>query len=1047
MSNPCIEAHASDSVKKRYNDLIGEGVSEREAAIKAATEEHQTLFNELNKFKESIGVKLTKDQKTYVSPDNSAKVKEITDTYNAKIEEAKKIANEEAQVAQDTNPPTVKGKEQPLVTDIAPETKSGEKGKEPPPAEPTDTVGEGKDDIGGITHAANEVRRMDRKLPEYEKEPQKFEQWNNEAEQKIKDGYDVEKLMDEIQNGKDPNPVENAIRKIYIATLDAEIAKNPTNALLAKQKRFIEIGDLANSRAGRNLVSLKGEGSPLSTISDFYVAKMDALGAEVLTESQKAEVKKQYENVQKTNEEAALKIQKLQEENAKLRAEAEIRKAKSTTKRDKKDFVKEREDIKKSILDKWNKAKNVGIVADPSKDLLMDIAPDVAKLMKSYIQEGVVKLEEIVTKIHEELKGYIPNITEKNINDIIAGQYDKPRETKGDLLAKLRGIKDKKSEEAVKIQARIKAGDFDPPKKIVSWVDNPEIKKNFPKEYNAALDAIKAKEDARHEFDIALLRDQMARRTLGEKGTDFLSKAAGTVKAITTGIDDSAVAIQTYVSMLVRPRTGVKAFYQHIRQGASQKKFDRWLSALHNSPDFKEMRDMGLDITEPSSLKEREKEEIFNNRFSGTIKIKGKEYKILDAPLKPFERAFTTLGNVTRVVGYRTMADKYKQEGYTIEKDPELFKSLAKRLNTETGRGDVNEYVEMANKVVTMGIWSPKLMAQKFNILGISDLASLVLSKAGTKGYYRQLHPKERLAAIGDVAQFATTVMALSYGFALAFGGTVDDDPLSSTYLDVKLDNGKSYNFSGGFSGYIKAISQFIMGKKNKDGKSKDVNRLETAGRFFRGKTPPLTSGALDLAAGKNFMGQPTDPLTELKDLAPISLKGIASQIQNDGTSSFFTQGIPTFFGFGVKNEKDYQKLDYTDEELKDPILKYYADKKINFPELSPDKIVTKEVNNKPVEKLSDYDQQTQDEYIKIKKKYIKEGLQELKDGYVTIYKDEDGGVSIPSENDDLTDLTEVAFKDLTQEQLQYLVSQVSRKATIKTKEEIDLKTKKKKQQ
>ncbi len=340
MSNPCIEAHASDSVKKRYNDLIGEGVSEREAAIKAATEEHQTLFNELNKFKESIGVKLTKDQKTYVSPDNSAKVKEITDTYNAKIEEAKKIANEEAQVAQDTNPPTVKGKEQPLVTDIAPETKSGEKGKEPPPAEPTDTVGEGKDDIGGITHAANEVRRMDRKLPEYEKEPQKFEQWNNEAEQKIKDGYDVEKLMDEIQNGKDPNPVENAIRKIYIATLDAEIAKNPTNALLAKQKRFIEIGDLANSRAGRNLVSLKGEGSPLSTISDFYVAKMDALGAEVLTESQKAEVKKQYENVQKTNEEAALKIQKLQEENAKLRAEAEIRKAKSTTKRDKKDFVK-----------------------------------------------------------------------------------------------------------------------------------------------------------------------------------------------------------------------------------------------------------------------------------------------------------------------------------------------------------------------------------------------------------------------------------------------------------------------------------------------------------------------------------------------------------------------------------------------------------------------------------------------------------------------------------------------------------------------------------
>jgi hypothetical protein len=401
----------------------------------------------------------------------------------------------------------------------------------------------------------------------------------------------------------------------------------------------------------------------------------------------------------------------------------------------------------------------------------------------------------------------------------------------------------------------------------------------------------------------------MARRTLSEKATDNLSKAAGTVKAVVTGIDDSAFAIQTYMSILRRPRTGATAFKLHIEHALSQKKFNRWLAALHSSSDWKFMKDAGLDVTEPQSLKEREKEEIFNNRFNGTIKIKGKEYKLIDAPLKPFERAFTTLGNVTRVVGFRTISKKYIKEGHTWENSPELFKSLAKRLNTETGRGALNEYVEMANKVVTMGIWSPRLMAMKFNILGISDLASLVLSKVGTKGYYRQLHPKERLEAIRDVAQFAVTVMALSYGVALMAGGNLDTDPLSSTFMNVVLPNGKSYNFTGGFSGYIRSICQMVAGKKHEDGATTKVNPLQTAGRFFRGKTPPLTSAALNMASGKTFMGQPTTPLNEAKNvLLPISLKGIEQEIERDGAQSFFTEGIPTFFGFNVTDQRDYEK-------------------------------------------------------------------------------------------------------------------------------------------
>jgi hypothetical protein len=891
------------------------------------------------------------------------------------IEEGKtEQKNETAQESVEGDKP-VSSKEESVVREVPTETSEG--AKEPPKDTETKVVVDGEGNIGGITHAANEVRRKDRALPEYQREPETFEKWNNEAENAIKEGYDVEGLIDRIEKGHDPTPVENSIRKIYQATLDAEISKNPTDALLAQQKRVIEAGDLANSRAGRNLVSLKGENSPLSSLSDFYVAKMEAAGVGKLTEQQKKETKEAFDKVQKADENANAALEAYREEISRLKAENELLKQKKEPKK-KGDFAQQRKDAVEGAREALKKLRTgeAGLtVRIPLVNELVAIAPHVKKYVGSLIGEGAYTLKEVVSKAYNEFKDILEGITEKDIHNIIAGEHNPERPTRNELAAKMRDLRDEayyinklerllagtepKSEKKKVIRNRqieelkqkisdfkkaeaeslkepkeqvdadlkklnaikkrnekqteeildkIKKGDFET-KKRIPFLEDPEMQKKFPKEYKAALDAIVKKEEARHEFDIALLRDEMARRNWKEKAGGLLDKTVGTAKAVVTGIDDSAVAIQTYMSLLRRPRTGITALRLHAAHAFSQNKFNRWLAALHNSSDFKFMKDAGLDVTEPQSLKEREKEEIFSNRFSGTIKIKGKEYKLIDAPLKPFERAFTTLGNVTRVVGFRTIAEKYMKEGYTWEKDPELFKSLANRLNTETGRGKQNEYIENASKIITKGIWSPRLMAAKFNILGISDLSSIFLSKAGTKGYYRQLHPKERLAAIRDVAQFAVTVMALSYGLAIAYGGEVDDDPQSSTFLDVKLPNGKSVNLSGGFSGYIRTITQFATGKKRENGKLVEANRLKTFGRFWRGKTPPITAGLLSLANEKDYMGQPTDAKKEaIKAVVPISVRGILEQIKSDGAVSFFTQGIPTFFGFNVKNESDFDK-------------------------------------------------------------------------------------------------------------------------------------------
>lgn len=91
-TNPCIELHFP-TLLSRYKDLVKTGMSDRDAAIKAASEEHQKQSAELDEFKKSLNTKYTPD--TYVPIHNSDKIKGITDSYNKKIEE-QKIKNEEA---------------------------------------------------------------------------------------------------------------------------------------------------------------------------------------------------------------------------------------------------------------------------------------------------------------------------------------------------------------------------------------------------------------------------------------------------------------------------------------------------------------------------------------------------------------------------------------------------------------------------------------------------------------------------------------------------------------------------------------------------------------------------------------------------------------------------------------------------------------------------------------------------------------------------------------------------------------------------------------
>lgn len=469
---------------------------------------------------------------------------------------------------------------------------------------------------------------------------------------------------------------------------------------------------------------------------------------------------------------------------------------------------------------------------------------------------------------------------------------------------KLAEIKSRNEKETEKIREKIAKGDFEKEDKGISVFESKDLKQAYPREYKEMLDSISAKEQAKQDFDIAQYKAELAKRGKVKKSIDFVRSLIATTKAVKSGIDDSAVMMQNIVTMVSHPRSAVKALKEHALDALSEKRFRRYLTELHNSPIWDLIQKSELDITDPKSLNEQNKEEIFdNNLLNKDFKIKGKKYNIGKYATRPFERAFTSLGNAMRVNMFTRIAEREYEQGRTFETDPEFYKSLARQLNTETGRGKLHTQIQRASQLVTSGIWSPRLMASRINMLGLSELAPLY----GGKGHYAGLHPEIRKMALMDMVKFlgaGASLMAL----AALQGAGVDDDPESPTFGTIQVGN-KKYNAWGGFAPYAKTIYQGVTGHRKIGGERKEVTRSKLLGNFFRSRLTPAAGVTTNVMTGKDYSGKPVTLGGELMNLvAPLSITAVVDGVKKDGITGVLTQGLPSFVGVGVSDERDYDK-------------------------------------------------------------------------------------------------------------------------------------------
>jgi len=852
----------------------------------------------------------------------------------------------------------------------------------------------------GITHEQTTAVAMELGFQPYEESPETIEGWDNKAEEMIKAGYNIEGLLTKMEEGKQPDKIEQRIIAKYIAYLKDKVNKDSSDENLSKLKRAIEISDIVGGReVAKSLVARRGIQAVDDSLAGYFIREMEASVVDVLTTEQKNVVRAEYEKIQAANEELLKKVDELKEENARIKAGEVISEERKTQRKGRKtadDFNKERISIKESIQDKLKKARSESsVVVIPYAKELFAIAPDVAKLVRNLAEQGVTTLAEMVDNIHEFLKDEINGISKNDVQDLIAGNYNAPRATKSELTARLKDLRDeakllseidrlessgelKNTKAKVErnqritalnkqlkvIQDRIKKGlPRDEVKELsvqkkrtqqqIEKVEEQLKTGEFTKEKPVPLKLDKEGKDLQDKLiklkqdrEIRLLKAQYDSRSRYEKARDKVLNYLNVPRTIMASMDYSAPLRQGIIATTGYPLIAKEAAAAMFKSSFSQKEFDRWFYELKESPRYELIKETKLAVTDPHSPFLTAQEEAYMGNVAEKIPIVGKL-------IKGSERAYVMYLNKMRVDIFNRFADRFEQKGKTYENSKELYEQLAKYVNNITGRGHLGKLENYAPVLNTL-LFSPRLIASRLNILNPI--------------YFAKLPRELKIAYAKDMASFIGTGMTV-LGLSLLAGAlvsgdddeedklTVEKDPRSSDFGKIKQGNTR-WDVWGGFQPYIRVFTQVLTGER-KSSTSGNISELDGDGpfgtdradvilSFVRGKLAPVPSAAVNFFSGKTVIGEPVTVKDQAtSSLLPLLVTSLSESLKDQGVKALFTVAVPSIFGVGTQT---YEKR----ETKGNNINVYISGKKRQATELEQKKYEKLKSENK-IKLLIDY--------------------------------------------------------------------------------------------
>jgi len=781
----------------------------------------------------------------------------------------------------------------------------------------------------------------------------------------------VEGLVKKSESGEILTDKERVILEGHLANVsnelrDMDVTSPEYNVKLAEVKRLKDAGEITRSEAGAALRIPVGGSRPKSVV-DAMIEEMDVTKSDILTDKQKETVQREFKEEQSAQEKWDAKRAKLEQDRTERKAQKavdEIAKKKDSSAN--KDYAgrraKLREQLKeaKEEHEKW--LKDQGIQKQGFGSLTGKEAKIILEIAKEYVEEGAVKLADAVKKTLDEIKDILPDVTERDVRDVLAGKYAEKKKTRSelaiamqdlkteqnlidkleqlekgevpksekrqrkrnktitDLRNRLKALKSKYAEEnsdAAKLDAykskmkiqieeiskQIKKGDF--------------AEKEKPDPLKLDEEAIRLKDrliKIKNEKKLRQLRQFYENQSDYEKAMRLAIEIANIPRALMATLDFSALLRQAVIPTVSRPRTALRysggrfegSVAEMFRGAASQKYYDRWFADLAETKRFEDMKKSELAITDSTDPRLQAREEVWMSGLADKIPIVGKTL------IKGSERAYSMGLNKIRVDLYNRFADAMEQRGLSVENSPEAYKQMAKYINNATGRGDLGSFLNKSAPVLNALFFSPRLIASRVN------MATYLFQPR----FYRTVPKEVRMAYIKDMAKFVglgLTVLAL----AKLMGADVEDDPRSSDFGKIKSGNTR-WDIWGGFQQYARVISQIASGQR-KSTNTGEIQGLDGEGRFgtdrgdvmktfLRGKLAPVPSMAGDIMAGRNIVGEKltTDwKADEEKEIGlgnylgqhflPLNVTGLTEALQDQGVKAWFTVGVPSTFGIGVQ--------------------------------------------------------------------------------------------------------------------------------------------------
>jgi hypothetical protein len=177
---------------------------------------------------------------------------------------------------------------------------------------------------------------------------------------------------------------------------------------------------------------------------------MDDTMTDELTPEQRKQAEERFNDVKVALDKETELRKQAEQEIDRLKAELEIKKQKARAenkpKKTKQDYASERKTIIQSIKDKWNKASKgeggLTMAVVPYQSQLMAIAPDVARLVKSYLEQGAATtLEEVRALLKKDIQDVGIDVKDEDVRELIAGNYTKKKPTRNQYAKKLYELK------------------------------------------------------------------------------------------------------------------------------------------------------------------------------------------------------------------------------------------------------------------------------------------------------------------------------------------------------------------------------------------------------------------------------------------------------------------------------------------------------------------------------------------------------------------------------------------------------------------------------